>query len=477
MRRRRWLAVIAVIAVVAAFESVADKWIDAMVPWPSKIIITTGIISMVAIVCGGLLFNAIDRLERDLMDRNRTLESRNAVLRAVYDVSLAVAGQADPDSTISIIVDHARALLRADGALLALRTPNGQFRLRAVSGNTGVIEPGKDGGTPRAYDELDSFLAPGFRVGATVPVSHIDSRLGALAVVDNGRRIYEIAEVETLSALATQVGLAIEAARIQDELQELAVQRERERIARDMHDGLAQVLGYVNTKSQAVSVLLTDGRIDEARRQLGQLESAARSVFEDVREAILNLSGAAAPEHGIAQAIEEYAALFAESAELDIAFQTTDEAAAAPLSAATQAEVFSIAREALTNVRKHAHARDVAIAMRRNNGEVVLTIKDDGVGFEADLLAGGRERWPHFGLAGMRERAESVGGNVSWHSHPGAGTEVELHVPVGGTTRHHALERSTPLHETEVSTPPHQAVRSTHEGGSEADLANENRPS
>jgi signal transduction histidine kinase len=99
----------------------------------------------------------------------------------------------------------------------------------------------------------------------------------------------------------------------------------------------------------------------------------------------------------------------------------------------------------------------------------VLTIRDDGVGFEADLLSRARERWPHFGLAGMRERAESVGGNVAWHSKPGAGTEVELHVPVGGTTRHHALERTTPLHETDATSPQHQAVRSTHEGGTEAD--------
>jgi signal transduction histidine kinase len=469
MLRHRWLFAIATVAVVAFFEAVADKWIDAMFPWPSKLIITTSIISAVAIVLGWLFITAINRLERDLVERNRTLESRNEVLRAVYDVSLAVAGQADPNTTISTIVDHARGLLRADAALLALETPIGQLRLRAVSDTAGALEPTKEGEKPPTEDALDCFLRPGFGIGVTAPVKHSDKRIGTLAVADAGGRLYEIAEIETLSALAIQVGLAIEAARIQDELQELAVQRERERIARDMHDGLAQVLAYVNTKSQAVSQLLLDGRIDDARGQLRQLESAARSVFEDVREAILNLSGTNVPEHGLAQAIEEYAALFAESAALDINFQATPDAATAPLSAATQAEVFSIAREALTNVRKHAHARDVEIDMRRSNGEVVLTIKDDGVGFEADVLARGRERWPHFGLAGMRERAESVGGKVQWHSRPGAGTEVELHVPVGGTTRHQALERSTPLHETQASGPRHQAGRSPHEGGSEAD--------
>jgi signal transduction histidine kinase len=189
----------------------------------------------------------------------------------------------------------------------------------------------------------------------------------------------------------------------------------------------------------------------------------------DVREAILNLSTPTTSDRGVASALQEYATVFAESSDLTVRFTATPEAEAAPLSAATQAEVFSIAREALTNVRKHARARRVSIALDRTDGDVVLLIKDDGVGFEADLFTTAREHWPHFGLAGMRERAESVGGRVSWHSRPGTGTEVELHVPVGGTTRHHALERSTPLHGTRRSTSQHQAVRSSAGAASEAD--------
>jgi signal transduction histidine kinase len=458
----------------------------------------TAVISAVVAASAWVAFDRIDRLGRDLLERNSALESRNAALRAVYDVSLAVSGQADPEQTISAIVDNARRLLRVDGVILALDTPNGFLRLRAASADEGVLEVRKGDETPPAYDELDCFLTPGYEIRATAAVKHSDRRIGTLAlavasapptapprVLGSSRasvpgrssgaalpvaaRVFETAEMDTLSALATQVGLAIEAARLQDELQELAVQRERERIARDMHDGLAQVLAYVNTKSQAVSQLLADGRIEEARTQLGELSAAARAVFVDVREAILNLSGSAAADRGVARALEEYVTLFAESADLAVRFRATPEAVSAPLSAATQAEVFSIAREALTNVRKHARAHDVSIDMKRSNGEVVLRIKDDGVGFEADLLSRGREHWPHFGLAGMRERAESVGGSVAWHSRPGAGTEVELHVPVGGTTRHHALERSTPLLETKRAAPQHQAVRSSAPARSEAD--------
>jgi len=469
MLRNRWLAVVATVAFVGVAVTVIDASFDAVLHFPFRTLVITAMISAVVAAAAWIAVGRIDRLGRDLVERNEALESRNAVLRAVYDVSLSVAGQKDPEHTIAVIVDYARNLLRVDAAILALDTPKGYLRLRAGSAIPGVLAPQKAGETPPDYDQLDCFVMPGFEIRASSPVKHGDKRIGTLALASANARTLEPGEMDTLSALATQVGLAIEAARLQDELQELAVQRERERIARDMHDGLAQVLGYVNTKSQAVSQLLADGRIDEARSQLAELGAAARAVFIDVREAILNLSGTGAAERGIARALEEYVTLFAESSDLAVRFRATPEAASAPLSAATQAEVFSIAREALTNVRKHARAHDVSIDMRRSSTEVVLRIKDDGAGFEADLLSRGREHWPHFGLAGMRERAESVGGRISWRSRPGAGTEVELHVPVGGTTRHHALERSTPLHETKRSRTPHQAVRSSAGAASEAD--------
>jgi signal transduction histidine kinase len=470
VHRQRGFVLVLAVAFVGIVEIVVDSSLDAILVWPWKTAVVTLVMAVIAGVAVWFAAGQIDRLRADLTERNAALESRNEVLRAVYDVSLAVSGQADPDRTISAIVEHARRLFEADGVILVLDTPNGFLRLRAASASDGVLEPLKDDAIPPAYDELDCFLRDGFEIRATAPVKHGEHRLGTLALAGgrrSGRRL-DTAEVETLAALATQVGLAIEAARIQDELQELAVQRERERIARDMHDGLAQVLGYVNTKSQAVSHLLSEGRIDDARRQLSQLETAARSVFADVREAILNLSSTTPSDRGVATALEEYAAGLGRTAGMEIGFRATPAAAAASLSAATQAEVFSIAREALTNVRKHAHAHRIEIEMHRDEAEVVVTIRDDGVGFEADVLSRGPERWPHFGIKGMRERAESVGGRVEWRSGPGEGTEVELHVPVGGTSRHHALERVGP-----PRTPPdqasRQAVRSSAEAGTEAD--------
>jgi signal transduction histidine kinase len=289
-----------------------------------------------------------------------------------------------------------------------------------------------------------------------------------LATATGARRRFAVSEVETLSALATQVGLALEAARLQDDLQVVAIQGERERIAREMHDGLAQVLAYVNTKSQAIEELLADGRVTDARRQLAELAAAARSVYVDVREAILSLSTPVPLDRGVAAALEEYAAVFAESSKLAVPFRASPEAANARLSAAAQAEVFSIAREALTNVRKHARANRVSLNLVLDGQDLVLRIEDDGVGFEAELLAVGPERWPHFGLAGMRERAESVGGSIVWRSQPGRGAQIELHVPVGGPAGTHLPPGIASPHGTGGPAAQHQAVRSSAPEVSEA---------
>jgi signal transduction histidine kinase len=473
-RRRRWFVVLAAVLFVGAVEALSDTAFDAFLPFPFHTLLVLAVVGAVVGTGAAYAFRQIDRLTLHLRERNAVLESRNAVLKALYDVSVAVSGRADPDTTIASIVDHARSLLGVDGALLGLDGPAGELRLRAASVAPGILlgdEPIGAGVMAREEDDLACYLRAEYEVRLAAPVGYGEKRVGTLGVATarDDRRRFEAAEVEALSALATQVGLALEAARLQSELQALAVQHERERIAREMHDGLAQVLGYVNTKSQAVEEMLAVGRVPEARKLLAELASAARSVYVDVREAIVSLSAQLPPERGVAAALEEYAALYAESSKLAVRFNASPEAAKAQLSGAAQAEVFSIAREALTNVRKHARARRVTLNLTLEGPEVVLRIEDDGVGFDAELLSIGPERWPHFGLAGMRERAESVGGGITWHSRPDAGTEVELRVPVGGGTW--TLPPGSLASPGEIERPAgqHQAVRSPTTAGSEAD--------
>jgi signal transduction histidine kinase len=474
LRPRRWLVIVAVVGFVGTVEVLSDTAFDAVLPFPFHTLLVLGVVTAVVGTGATYSFARIDRLAADLRERNAVLESRNAVLRAVYEVSLAVSGRADPGQTISSIVDHARTLLGAEASLLALDGPGGFLRLRAASAAPGVLlghEPERPAITATDEDDLGCYLRPGYQIGLSAPVGYGDRRVGTIGIVipSDSRRRFDPSEVETMAALATQVGLSLEAARLQRELQHLAVQGERERIAREMHDGLSQVLGYVNTKSQAVEEMLAAGRISDASAQLAELASAARSVYVDVREAILTLSPPASSERGVSAALEEYAARYAESSKLAVHFEASPEAVETPLSAATQAEVFSIAREALTNVRKHARAQRVDLSLTLEEEDLVLRVHDDGAGFEADLMAVGPERWPHFGLAGMRERAESVGGTIAWQSRPGAGTLVELRIPVGSAAWGFPPEGTASPGETIRPAEQHQTVRSSVPTQSEAD--------
>lgn len=206
-----------------------------------------------------------------------------------------------------------------------------------------------------------------------------------------------------------------------------AVQGERERIAREMHDGLAQVLGYVNTKAQAVEELLATSHTEEARRQLAELSAAARSVYVDVREAILGLTNPVTPNGGLVHALEDYAARFSDASKVAVSVDATPAVRQLHLAPEAEAQIFRIAQEALTNVRKHAAARRVHLGLAVEEGGLVVTVADDGVG----MTAGRRPTdWPHYGMQAMRSRADAIGASAQWQDLAGGGTQFTLFLPV-----------------------------------------------
>jgi signal transduction histidine kinase len=368
----------------------------------------------------------------ELEPRNRELQAREESTQALHQVSMAIATLADLDAILAVIVQSARRLLVTDVAVLVLVGPDGRPSPRASSGDALVRRPleGADGGSAAdAGDDgsVRAFLDPAVTAVLAAPLQRGGATIGTLAVGSRRARSFAIDELETLASLATQAAIAIENARLHDQLRELAVRGERERIARELHDGLAQVLGYVNTKSQAVEELLAGARTEEARTHLTELATAARSIYVDVREAILGLSTPVSPA-GLAGTIEGYADRFAEASKLAVRVSATPEARGLDLPPAVEAQVFRIVQEALTNVRKHAAAQRVEVGLEVLDSRLVVEVRDDGRGLAGAESAG--EGWPRYGATAMRQRAESVGGTVELRSVPGGGTTVRLEVPL-----------------------------------------------
>jgi signal transduction histidine kinase len=212
------------------------------------------------------------------------------------------------------------------------------------------------------------------------------------------------------------------------QVQALAVTEERERIARELHDSLAQVLGYVNTKAQATEVLIASGQNDKAITQLTQMADAARAAYADVREGILGLRVSPGGQRSFIETLSGYLEQWQAQSGVTVALTTLPANTAIRLTPNAEVQLLRIIQEALTNVRKHAGATTAEVRLHVDAGWVEARILDNGAGFAPDDLA--PRDAPRFGLSTMQERAEAIGGSLEIISNPGEGTQVIAHVPL-----------------------------------------------
>ena len=254
--------------------------------------------------------------------------------------------------------------------------------------------------------------------GAVLGVMNV--RLPLEKVVNEG-------DVHLLTSVAGQVAIAIENARLVD-LRFHAIADERERVARELHDGLAQLLGYINAKAAAVRKLLSKQDIMAAEKNLLQLEEVAQEVFVDVREAILGLKIVGLIDQGLATTIREFTTQFSRLTGLPVEVTITPQTENSLFDAEIELHLLRIIQEALSNIRKHASASQAWVSLQVENGCLELTVRDNGVGFAGE--AGSKSGEPHFGLSTMQERAAAIGATLDIFAEPGAGTRIKLLMPV-----------------------------------------------
>lgn len=199
---------------------------------------------------------------------------------------------------------------------------------------------------------------------------------------------------------------------------------ERARISRDLHDTLAQDFVGISTQLSAVAgAIRQDPAVAEERLALAR--RMTQHGLTEARRSIMDLRMSALDGRDLPSAIDHVARAI--TAGTNVALTVAAEPAATPSHKDRQQQVLRIAQEALANAIKHGRPTAIDLALRSENGETVLTVKDDGSGFDPDgVFSTGRG---HFGLLGMRERARRMGGEISVSSAPGAGTTVELRVP------------------------------------------------
>lgn len=204
-----------------------------------------------------------------------------------------------------------------------------------------------------------------------------------------------------------------------------AILQERRRIARELHDGVAQSIGFINMKTQQVRESVSSQSTDRALAELSDIQSVVKETYEDIREAIDEL-GAEVRNVRIIPALTAYAQNFGNRNGIDVKLALPREFP--DISPEAELQLFRIAQEALTNVRRHAAATDVTISLEETGRVVLMHVKDNGKGFAIDDPT---VPFPgHHGLEIIKERAAELGGTVEINTEPGQGTDIVVELPV-----------------------------------------------
>lgn len=212
-------------------------------------------------------------------------------------------------------------------------------------------------------------------------------------------------------------------ARLLEQQRALAMLKERERLARELHDNLSQVLAYLNVQAQAIRQQLAKGQVAVADAALARLVTVAQEAHADVR-ACIHDARTAATTGGLLAALCQCLERFARDYDLPIELTGADALAGIDLEPSVEVQLVHIIQEALHNVRKHAAARHVRVAIVIWDDELEIAVEDDGRGLDPAV---GEEHG--FGLRIMRERAAEAGGSLELISAPGRGTRVAVRVP------------------------------------------------
>lgn len=375
-------------------------------------------------------------------------------LAALEAATRAVAAELDIDRVLQLVVDRVRVLIGARYAALGMLDGRGRIErfitsgispeLRASIGDVprghgllGLIvreartvrvadlakHPARHGFPPN-HPEMTSFLGTPVMVkGRSVGNLYLTDKTGGEPFTEDDARLVEM--------FGVHAGIAIENARLHDLVQRLAVVEERERIGKDLHDGIIQSIYAVGLSLEDVPDLVEDeGGLVDAVARIDRAIDALNLVINDIRSYILRLrpttDGEEDPVVALARLGEEFGMHAVVDLEVDLAGGAE---ALRRLAPDRQSDLMFIAREALSNVARHAGATRAALVLAHDGPDLALVVDDNGRGFDPSRIAGPDSLGRHQGLTNMRDRAVGMGGTFAIERPDGPGTRIIVRVP------------------------------------------------
>ncbi|MEU6221600.1 GAF domain-containing sensor histidine kinase [Streptomyces sp. NPDC047022] len=373
-------------------------------------------------------------------------------LSAVSSALLAMSRHLEVRDVLKTIVASARELLDAEYAALGVPDDHGGFAQFVVDGVSeeqwkaigplprqhGILaamlhearterlaDVRKDPrfeGWPDAHPDMSDFLG--------LPIRDGEEIIGALFLANKRCTKPQDAcgftedDVELLTILAQHAAIALTNARLYERSRELTIAEERSRLAHELHDAVSQKLFSLRLTAQAAAALI-DRDPGRAKGELHQVAVLAAEAADELRAAVVELRPAGLDEDGLVATLRTQVQVLDRAHTARVTFTSRGVRA---LPASQEEALLRVAQEALHNALRHSAAERVGVTLVRKGESVVLSVTDDGCGFEPEAI---RRAGRHLGLVSMRDRAGGVGGTLTVESAPGKGTTIEMEVPGG----------------------------------------------
>jgi signal transduction histidine kinase len=257
---------------------------------------------------------------------------------------------------------------------------------------------------------------------AVIPLVSRAKVLGTLAVIARGQRDFSEQDIELLTSIGDQIGVAVENAQLYEQAQQAAVVEERQRLARELHDSVTQSLHGSTLLTEAAKRLANEGDLERTKGYLTRLGEISQQALKEMRLLVYELRPLALADVTLVEALQQRLDAVERRAGVDVQLVADD---SLDLPDAIEETLYRIAQEALNNALQHASPTSVVVSIQVTGEppeqQVVLEVSDDGAGFDKSALGdqGG------IGLSSMKERAENLGGDLTIHSSPGEGTSVK----------------------------------------------------
>ena len=331
------------------------------------------------------------------------------------------------DSKLELAANHdvSTAILTC---IKSLGTDAG-FITRVIEGRTPILfsHPSDPRCPAGCLDRGNCAVAiEGYQTLISFPLCSKNHTFGALTLFNRAHKEMDADLVQFLTCATNQLGLAIENARYQEEMEQVAILEERARLGRELHDNQAQMWGYLNLRTRGIIDMLQMGQVSQATVALRKMRGIIKESYEEVRRSIFDLRYSAPANGDLSTALQHYLEEYTLQCGIKTELTPTD-SLVWQFAGVVEIQLLRIIQEALTNVRRHAQATKVRVSLERCEGGTVVRIEDNGQGLHhsRETITGR----PRFGLQIMRERAESVGGQLNIGASRWGGALIEFVLP------------------------------------------------